>query len=202
MTIANTGVTGLTAGTGISLSGSTGNVTITNTAATTNQLVNGSYTLTLNADGSTSFPTYTFPDEDGANGQILIADGTGNVTWQNPPVGNTLINGSYSVTLNSDGSLQSSPGSFVLRCDDIAGADSRITMNGNQTIIKANTTGVGITPTASVTTDGSLGIVDINTNNGGTVNNNWTFNADGTATFPASTASGNPARIQSTAANF
>ena len=63
MTITNTGVTGLTAGTGISLSGSTGNVTITNTAATTNQLVNGSYTLTLNADGTTSFPTYTFPQQ-------------------------------------------------------------------------------------------------------------------------------------------
>ena len=137
------------------------------------------------------------------SGEYLIANGTGGVSWQNPPVGNTLVNGSYSVTLNSDGSLQSSPGSFVLRCDDIAGADSRVTLNGNQSIMTASSTGVGSAPSATVETDGALGVVTLNTSNSITSTNyNLTLNADGTVTFPASGASGNPARIQTTSANF
>lgn len=33
-------------------------------------------------DGSTRFPSFTIPAVDGENGQVLVTDGSGNVTWQ------------------------------------------------------------------------------------------------------------------------
>jgi hypothetical protein len=39
------------------------------------------YLWSFNADGTTSFPGYTFPAGDGANGQLLSTDGEGNVSW-------------------------------------------------------------------------------------------------------------------------
>jgi len=49
---------------------------------TENSLVKGSYSVTLNSDGSVSFPSYKFPYADGNSGQVLITDGAGNLTWQ------------------------------------------------------------------------------------------------------------------------
>jgi hypothetical protein len=47
-----------------------------------NQLTNGTVSLTLNADGTVSFPNYTFPAEDGSPNQVLVTDGSGNLSWQ------------------------------------------------------------------------------------------------------------------------
>lgn len=47
-----------------------------------NKLVNGSYELTLNNDGTVSFANYTFPADDGTEDQILVTDGAGTVTWR------------------------------------------------------------------------------------------------------------------------
>lgn len=41
----------------------------------------GPYSWTFNADGTTSFPNYKLPASDGAVGQVLTTDGSGNVTW-------------------------------------------------------------------------------------------------------------------------
>jgi len=49
----------------------------------TNQLTNGTVSLTLNADGSVSFPNFTFPATDGTANQVLVTDGAGALSWQN-----------------------------------------------------------------------------------------------------------------------
>ena len=45
--------------------------------------ISNSYTWTFNSDGTLSSPYYTFPNNDGANGQALITDGAGNLAWGN-----------------------------------------------------------------------------------------------------------------------
>ena len=47
-----------------------------------NQLTNGTVSLTLNEDGSVSFPNYTFPAEDGLPDQVLVTDGAGTLSWR------------------------------------------------------------------------------------------------------------------------
>ena len=44
------------------------------------RLKNG-YNVTLNSDGTVSFPNYTFPAADGIYGQVLVTDGAGNLSW-------------------------------------------------------------------------------------------------------------------------
>jgi len=45
---------------------------------------NGAYpTWVLNPDATTQFPFYKFPSAHGASGQVLVDDGSGNLTWQN-----------------------------------------------------------------------------------------------------------------------
>jgi hypothetical protein len=47
-----------------------------------NQLTNGSVTLTLNSNGSVSFPHFTFPSADGEANQVLATDGAGHLSWR------------------------------------------------------------------------------------------------------------------------
>lgn len=53
----------------------------------------------FNENGTTSFPSYTFPYADGTSGQWLITDGSGNLSWSNTLSSLTLssltINGNY-----------------------------------------------------------------------------------------------------------
>ena len=62
-------------------------ITISSTASDPTQLVNGSYTLQLNSDGTVSFPNYTFPVADGVMdvgtgwGQVLATNGAGTLSW-------------------------------------------------------------------------------------------------------------------------
>lgn len=52
-----------------------------------NQLTNGSVTLTLNSNGSVSFPHFTFPSADGTANQVLATDGAGHLSWRNQTTG-------------------------------------------------------------------------------------------------------------------
>jgi len=45
--------------------------------------MSSSYTWIFNNNGSLSGPFYTLPNYDGSNGQALITDGSGNITWGN-----------------------------------------------------------------------------------------------------------------------
>jgi hypothetical protein len=42
------------------------------------------HTWILNPSGTTSFPHYTFPADDGSDGQSLVTDGSGNLSWSSP----------------------------------------------------------------------------------------------------------------------
>ena len=47
-----------------------------------------SYSWYFQNDGTTAFPSYTFPNVDGANGQALTTNGTGILSWSNVSGGN------------------------------------------------------------------------------------------------------------------
>ena len=53
-------------------------------------------------DGTTEFPGYTFPAEDGSFRQVLRTDGAGNLTWQDPDTG-FISNGNSQVVIPSSG---------------------------------------------------------------------------------------------------
>ena len=58
-----------------------GSVGYTGSAGITTRLTNGSYSLTLNTDGTVQFPYIKFPAGDGTVGQTLVTDGHGNLSW-------------------------------------------------------------------------------------------------------------------------
>jgi hypothetical protein len=48
---------------------------------------------TLNQDGTTSFPSYSFPSSDGTSGQVLATDGSGNLNWSSTSTGTSGTSG-------------------------------------------------------------------------------------------------------------
>jgi hypothetical protein len=77
---------------------------------TTNQLINGSYTLTLNADGTVSFPNYKFPVADGSANQVLQTNGSGILSW-------SAIGGVTSLTGGGHITVSASTGAVTLGSD-------------------------------------------------------------------------------------
>jgi len=98
----------------------------------------GPYTWSFNTDGSVSFPNYTFPLAKGTAGQILQTDANGllswvtatfpsvtghagsylvtdgtTVSWSSIPAQNVLTNGSYNLTLGSNGNV-TAPGDILV----------------------------------------------------------------------------------------
>ena len=70
------------------------------------RLVNGSYSVTLTSDGYVLFPNYRFPAADGTSNQVLQTNGSGVVSWGTiNTTTDQLVNGSYTVALNSSGLL-------------------------------------------------------------------------------------------------
>jgi hypothetical protein len=108
-TVNNTGVLSLTAGTGISLSGSTGNITVSATGSTiiNTKGVSANYTLTATDDyvgATTSGITLTLPL--GVLGQTYILKkegGSGNVTVA--PTSPDTIDGNATRSLSSNASI-------------------------------------------------------------------------------------------------
>jgi len=98
----------------------------------------GPYTWSFNTDGSVGFPNYTFPLAKGTAGQILQTDANGllswvtatfpsvtghagsylvtdgsTVSWSSIPAQNVLTNGSYNLTLGSNGNI-TAPGDILV----------------------------------------------------------------------------------------
>lgn len=73
-------------------------------------IITGTYQTSFNADGTVTFPGYVFPEGTPTTGQVLTA---GNnplyLEWDTPSSGfattSTLVNGSYTLSLGTDGSL-------------------------------------------------------------------------------------------------
>ena len=75
--------------------------------------VNGIWNL--NADGTTDFPNYTFPYADGTANQILVTDGTGNLSFTSNPTfaGGTF--GNVTVGVDTDNTISTTSGNLVLQ---------------------------------------------------------------------------------------
>jgi hypothetical protein len=55
----------------------------------------------FNSDGTTAFPSYTFPSSDGTSGQVLATDGSGNLNWNNVSTGTSGTSGATGVSGSS-----------------------------------------------------------------------------------------------------
>jgi hypothetical protein len=104
VTIANTGVTSVTAGTGISRDVSTGGVTITNTGVTSNvagtgiSLSGGTGAVTITNSGVTSLTAGTGVSVSGATGGVTVSIGQAVATSSSPTFAGLTINGAITAT--------------------------------------------------------------------------------------------------------
>jgi len=71
-------------------------------------------TWSFNADGTTSFPNYTFPYADGTANQVLTTDGAGNVTWALPGGGGSTF-GNVSIGVDTDQTISTTSGNLILQ---------------------------------------------------------------------------------------
>jgi Major tropism determinant N-terminal domain len=71
-----------------------------------NKLSSSHFQWLFSFDGTTQFPHYSFPAADGTSNQVLQTNGNGVISWGTiSTVTNQLVNGSYTVALNSSGLL-------------------------------------------------------------------------------------------------
>jgi len=75
----------------------------------TNSIVNNGHSVQVDSTGNLILPAYTLPDTTGTTGQVLVWPGSGStLVWSNQSgsgSSSSLVNGSATLTLNSDGSL-------------------------------------------------------------------------------------------------
>jgi len=64
-----------------------------------------SHSWTFNPTGTTNFPHYEFPADDGAEDQYLSTDGAGHLTWVSPTVNYTRVAASATTTTNTSTGL-------------------------------------------------------------------------------------------------
>ena len=106
-------------------------------------------TWTLNPNGTTSFPNYTFPYADGTTDQVLKTDGSGNLSWYSPSDLNTTYTMDVSATT----------GGANL---NLVGSDS-----STDTIKFANGTGITAAETdANTITITNTGVITVNGQSG------------------------------------
>jgi hypothetical protein len=85
-------------------------------AAGTNSIQNGTYTVQVDPSGNLVLHNYSFPVAGGTTGQVLAWPSSGTtLVWQNSAGGNPseLINGEYTVSLNSNGSITLPTGALI-----------------------------------------------------------------------------------------
>jgi hypothetical protein len=156
------------AGTGGTLITRTDANTITiNTAvpADPSQLTNGLYTLSLNADGTVSFPNYTFPTADGTfdfitgTGQVLETNGAGGLQWAYAsdlvPTYTTAVSaatGGVDVKLEA---VQNATVAIVGTTTIKGGTNVSVTNAGNVITVAATDTNTTYAIDASTTTGGA-----------------------------------------------
>jgi len=117
------------------------------TAVTDPENIASGYQWHFNADGTTSFPAYTFPAADGNADDILITDGSGNLSW-------TQISTQLEVEADSGGPRTISLLTDVYRLSGSGSISTALSVTGNEII---NTISVA-TATSSV-----LGVASFNT---------------------------------------
>jgi len=122
---------------------------------------NNSQSWSFRADGSTRFPNYTFPAARGTNGQVLVGDGAGNLSWT------TLNTGGGGSVITAGNLTGATLASNVLASSlTTVGALTSLTVNGSSSLtggsFSANYTATtatfsgNITATAAPTAAGHL----------------------------------------------
>ena len=96
VTIANTGVTSIVAGTGISINQGTGAVTVTNTINNTNQLTNGAGFIT--SAGNTATSTALSSGQSNWSGTGVLGNVVGLLAWKNYGNSHVIFDASNSTT--------------------------------------------------------------------------------------------------------
>ena len=123
----------------------------------------------FNSDGTTAFPNYTFPVDDGANTQVLTTDGSGTLSWSNVASGGGAAGNAGDIQINVAGNI---------------GADStlRYVDNGGEMTLYADYLNApGIFTSDIYAGDGTPSNITLTTSYG---NAAWTFGADGSFTPP------------------
>ena len=179
ITIANTGVTGIQAGTAISLSSNTGNVTVTNSGVQSLSIGAGSGIQAATVSGTTGAISYTITNT-GVTGiqagtGILVNSSTGNITVTNSGVlsfnGSTgAVTGVSSAIAGTGIRVSGATGAVTFTntgVQSIAGTANQITASGS-------TGAVTLSLPSAVTMPGSLTVTGNLTVNGTTTTVNST----------------------------
>jgi hypothetical protein len=119
---------------------------VTNVGPTQKQWIFG-------ADGTTQFPNYKFPSEDGSFNQVLSTSGTGSLSWSTPYT-STYI-GTTAISFNRSSAAQTLTG--ITSIDGSAGSVAAANITG--TTLASGVTGSSLTSVGtltSLTTNGTL----------------------------------------------
>jgi hypothetical protein len=188
------------------------------------RLVNGLYSLILNADGTVSFPNYKFPVADGSNNQVLRTNGSGVLSWSTLP---SIVTYSYGATSTTGGANLTLTGSnsttntvkvangtgvtvsevsateisvaigqdvavgATVQFNEIDGLGSpkttqRLTLNTGVSALYSRFVDAGVDTSSTVSVNGTTGVTTINaTDSIASTSRNWTFNQDGSTSFPS-----------------
>ena len=176
-------VSALTGINSISSAAGTGSVNINATADGTTI-----YNWQFKTDGTTQFPNYTFPAGHGTSGQVLVDDGSGNLSWGAQAASFTVTGTTGSQTFNiTTDTLNTVSGNSNL---SVAVSKASTTLTSTFTLASTLT---GLTEvdvgdlilSGNTIENGSNGTGDVSlvANNGGG-DKTWTFAGDGTTTFP------------------
>jgi hypothetical protein len=183
ITVTNTGVTALSAGTGISVSGSTGSVTVTNTAPDQTVSLTGAGTTTVTG----TYPNFTITSNDQYTGTVtnvsaLTLGTTGtdlSSTVANPTTTPVITLNVPTASATNRGALSSTDWStFNNKVTSVSGTTGRITSSGGTTpaidlasgIVTAGTTGSStLIPVITVDTYGRVTSITTASNPQGTV---------------------------------
>lgn len=98
----------------------------------------------FNSDGTTVFPSYTFPSADGTSGQVLKTDGAGNLSWSSTSNGTSGTSGT-SGTRGSSGTSGTSGTSGNTGAAGSSGTSGSAGTSGNSSAVPAWTSVGAIT---------------------------------------------------------
>jgi hypothetical protein len=140
---------------------------------------------TLNSDGTTAFPSYSFPSSDGTSGQVLATDGSGNLNWSSTSTGTSGTSGTSGATGSSgtSGTRGSSGTSGESGTSGQSGTAGTSGTSGSS----GQTGASGTSGTSGNGTSGSSGATGSSGTSGtsGYVDNDWLFFIPSTSTIPS-----------------
>jgi hypothetical protein len=130
---------------GIYSNDATAHINLANSIAT---VTNGSYAWGFNSDGTTSFPSYKFPQADGSANQVLKTNGAGILSWYTP----SDLNTTYTYTAGST----TGGANLTLTGSDSTTNTVKLTNGGHITATYTSGTAVALSSDATTTATASV----------------------------------------------